>query len=393
MTDSVEINGHCDERFSKVRDEFTRNFVERGDVGAACSVVIDGLTVVDLWSGWLDEARTRSWEKDSIVGIYSIGKALTAITVLRLLDEKLITLEEPVSSYWPEFAQGGKSSMPVRELLTHEAGLISVRKPLPPGSFLDWDLMTSELAAQTPWWVPGSGHGYHSNTYGFLGGEVVRRVDGRSVGTFFREEIAEPLGVDLLIGFGAEYDYRVADAIPYRGEEDPNRRPWLAQDPKTLEGLELGRYMAYRNPPHKKDGSTNANTRVWRAAEYPSTNPHGNSRGIARLFGALARGGDIDGVRVLSKQTIERANTIEADGEDLVLGRPTRFGLGFQLTIPDVRPLGPNPKAFGHYGASALVGFADPDERLGFAYVCNQAGRSWRDPRNIALIDAMYDSL
>ncbi len=393
MTGSVEISGHCDERFNNVRDAFARNFIERGDVGAACSVVIDGLTVVDLWSGWLDEARTRPWESDSIVGIYSIGKALTAITVLRLLDEQLITLEEPVSTYWPEFGQSGKSGIPVRELLTHEAGLISVRKPLPPGSFLDWELMTSELAAQTPWWTPGSGHGYHSNTYGFLGGEVVRRVDGRSVGTFFREEIAEPLGVDLLIGFGAEYDYRVADAIPYRGQEDPNRRPWLTQDPKTLEGLELGRYMAYRNPPQKKDGSTNANTRAWRAAEYPSTNPHGNARGVARLFGALARGGDIDGVRVLSEQTIERANTIEADGEDLVLGRPTRFGLGFQLTIPDVRPLGPNPRTFGHYGASALVGFADPDERLGFAYVCNQAGRSWRDPRNIALIDAVYDSL
>jgi CubicO group peptidase (beta-lactamase class C family) len=392
-TTAVEIHGQCDDRFALVRDEFIRNFEERGDIGAACSIVIDGEPIVDLWAGWLDEDRTRPWERDAILNIYSIGKAMTGIAVLRLVDEGRVDLEEPAATYWPEFSQGGKGDMPLRLLLTHQTGLIAVRKPLPSGSFLDWDLMTSELAAQEPWWTPGEGHGYHTNTYGFLGGEIVRRVDGRSLGTYFREEIAEPLGAELLIGFGPEYDHRTADSIPYRGEQDPNRRPWLDQDPDTLEGLELGRYLAYRNPPPKEDGSTGVNTRAWRAAEYPSTNPHGNARGVARLFGALARGGDIDGFRVLSAATIDRANTIEADGEDLVLGRPTRFGLGFQLTMPGIRPLGPNPKAFGHYGASALIGFADPDEQLGFAYLCNQGGRSWRDPRNIALIDATYASL
>ncbi len=390
---AIEIHGHCDDSFAAVRREFERNFTERGDIGAAVAVTIDGESVVDLWAGWLDEDRTRPWERDALINIYSVGKAMTAISVLRLIDEGKVALDEPVATYWPEFAQAGKADLPVRYLLTHQAGLVAVQKPLPPGSFLDWNLMTSELAAQAPWWEPGTGHGYHTNTYGHLGGELVRRVTGRSLGTYFREEVSEPLGEELLIGFGPEYDHRVADMIPYRGEQDASRRPWLDADPATLEGIELGRYLAYRNPPPKEDGSTGVNTRAWRAAEYPSTNPHGNARGMARLFGALASDGEVDGVRVLSSDLIEQANTIEADGTDLVLGRPTRFGLGFQLTMPEVRPLGPNPRAFGHYGAGALLGFADPDERLGFGYVCNQSGRSWRDPRNIALIDAMYESL
>lgn len=390
---ALEIHGHCDERFAPVRAEFERNFAERGDVGAAVAITIDGESVVDLWAGWLDEDRTRPWERDALINIYSVGKAMTAIAVLRLVDEGKVDLDAPVATYWPEFAQARKAELPVRYLLTHQAGLVAIEKPLAPGAFLDWDLMTTELAAQAPWWEPGTGHGYHTNTYGHLGGEVIRRVTGRSLGTYFREELSDPLGIELLIGFGPEYDHRVADMIPYRGEQDASRRPWLDADPSTLEGIELGRYLAYRNPPPKEDGSTGVNTRAWRAAEYPSTNPHGNARGIARLFGALASDGQVDGIRVLAPETVDRANTIEADGTDLVLGRPTRFGLGFQLTIPDVRPLGPNPRAFGHYGAGALLGFADPDERLGFGYVCNQSGRSWRDPRNIALIDAMYESV
>lgn len=393
MTETPAIHGHCDDRFATVREEFARNFGERGDIGAACTIVVDGKTLVDLWAGWLDEERTRPWGRDGIVNIYSVGKAMTAICVLRLIEEGRVDLEAPVATYWPEFAQAGKADLSVRQLLTHQAGMIAIRKNLPPGSFLDWDVMTSALAEQEPWWKPGTGHGYHVNTYGHLGGEIVRRVDGRSLGTYVREEIAEPLDADLLVGFGPEHDVRCADVIPYRGEQDPNRRPWLDVDPATLDGIELGRYQAYRNPPPKEDGSTGVNSRAWRAAEYPSTNPHGNARGIARLFGALARGGELDGARVLSEAMIDRANTIESDGEDILLGRPTRFGLGFQLTMPDIRPLGPNPRAFGHYGAGALLGFADPDEKLGFSYVCNQAGRSWRDPRNIALIDATYASM
>ena len=258
---------------------------------------------------------------------------------------------------------------------------------------MDWDLMARSLAAQEPWWIPGTRFGYHVHTYGHLAGEIVRRVDGRSLGTFVREEIAEPLGVEFYIGFGAEKDAQAVEWLPYvppPGEE--SMRPWLEVDPATLSGVELGRYLAYRNPPWKP--GVRPNTREWRAAEHPSTNPVSNARALATIFGTLARGGAAkNGYRLLESATIDRANTIEADGEDAVLGRPNRFGLGFQLTIPGVRPLGQGPRGFGHYGNGAIVGFADPDARLGFGYVCNQSGRSWRDPRNIALIDAIYESL
>jgi CubicO group peptidase (beta-lactamase class C family) len=312
---------------------------------------------------------------------------------LRLVDRGLIDLEAPVARYWPEFAQAGKAAIPVRMLLSHQAGLPAVRRPLPPGAnILSWATMTAALAEQEPWWQPGTRFGYHVNTIGFLLGEVVRRVDGRSIGTFVREELAGGLGIDFLIGVPPEEDHRVAQWTPYRaapGEE--SQRPWLDRDGSTLEGVDLARLLAYRNPPPLPDGGPNS--RVWRAAEFPSTNPHSNARALARLFGGLACGGAIDGKSLLSPATIERANTIESDGEDAILGRPNRFGLGFQLTIPGIRPLGPGGRTFGHYGNGAVLGFADPDAGLGFGYVCNRAGRSWRDPRNIALIDAAYAAL
>ena len=252
--------------------------------------------------------------------------------------------------------------------------------------------MTNALAEQEPWWEPGTRFGYHTNTFGHLSGEIVRRLDGRSFGTFIRQEIAEPLGVEFLVGFGPEIDERVADWINYKPtENEESMRPWLDRDPATLEGIDLARFMAYRNPP--ADPHATVNTRPWRAAEFPSTNPHSNARAVAKIFGTLAAGGTADGFELLSPATIDRANTIESDGEDAILGRPNRFGLGFQLTIPGVRPLGPGARSFGHYGNGAVLGFADPDARVGFGYVCNRAGRSWRDPRNIALIDALYSCL
>jgi CubicO group peptidase (beta-lactamase class C family) len=251
--------------------------------------------------------------------------------------------------------------------------------------------MTEALAEQEPWWEPGTRFGYHTNTHGFLAGEVLRRVDGRRPGQYIREELAGPMGIDFLLGFGPEHDARVADWINYQpapGEE--SQRPWLERDPATLDGIDLCRVLAYRNPPPLPDAGTNS--RAWRAGEIPSTNPHSNARAIARFYGGLANGGVIDGKRLLSPGLIEQARTIQADGEDVILGRPNRFGLGFQLTIPGVRPLGPGERSFGHYGNGAVLGFADPEAGLGFGYVCNRAGRSWRDPRNIALVDAVYSA-
>lgn len=397
MTDAAAavptIEGVCDARFAGVREAFERNFFEHGELGAAVAVTIEGEPVVDLWAGYLDAARTRPWPRDGIVAVWSVGKAVSSMAVLRLIDEGRVDLEAPVATYWPEFAQAGKERLPVKYLLTHQAGLIAVAKDLPPGANLtSWETMTEALAEQEPWWTPGEGHGYHVNTLGFLLGEIVRRVDGRRLRDFVRQEFCEPLGVEFLIGTAQEDDARTAEWIDYKTQpDDPPRRPWLEIDPAEATGIALGRLQAYRNPPPHPDGGPN--TRLFRGAEYPSTNPHSNARSMARLFGALATDGAVDGVRILSPEIIERANTIEADGQDILLGRPTRFGLGFQLTIPEIRPFGTNPRAFGHYGNGAVLAFCDPDARLGFSYVCNQAGRSWRDPRNNALIDATYEAL
>ncbi|HZQ38556.1 MAG TPA: serine hydrolase domain-containing protein [Dehalococcoidia bacterium] len=390
---AAPIGGFCEPRFARVETAFRENLIQRGDVGAAVAVTLAGKPVVDLWGGWLDERHERPWQSDSIVNVWSVGKAVAALCLLQQVERGRIELDAPVARYWPEFGQAGKDTLPVRFLLSHQAGLPAIAKPLPPGAnLLSWETMTGALAEQPPWWEPGSRFGYHTNTFGFLVGELLRRVDGRRIGAYVREELGAAHGIDLLIGFGAEEDQRVAEWIPYRAEPgEVSQRPWLERDPATLSGVELARVLAYRNPPPHPDGGVNS--RLWRAAEYPSTNPHSNARALARLFGGLACGGTIDRRPLLATEIIAQANTIQADGEDAILGRPNRFGLGFQLTIPGVRPLGPGPHAFGHYGNGAVLGFADPDAGLGFGFVCNRAGRSWRDPRNIALVDAVYASL
>ncbi len=386
--------------FEGVRDEFERNFRERGDTGAAVAATVGGELVVDLWAGSQDAGGRVPWGEDTIVNVWSAGKPMAAMALLRLVEAGKVELEQPVARYWPEFAAGGKAELPVKYLLTHQAGLPAVRRSLPAGLALtDWDGMCAALAEQEPWWEPATAFGYHTNTFGFLVGEVVRRVDGRSVGRYIREEIAGPLGADFWVGLGAEHDHRVAEWINYerppgaRVEEsgEASDRAWLERDPATVSGIDLARILAYRNPPGLPDAGVNS--RLWRAAEYPSTNPHGNARALALIHGALACGGMAGGYRLLSPETIARANTIEADGEDLILGRPNRFGLGFQLTIPGVRTLGNGPHNFGHYGNGGIIGFADPDAGLGFGYVTNRGGRSWKDPRNVALIGAVYEAL
>lgn len=389
----MQVHGFVQPGFERVREEFERNFAERGDVGAACAVTVAGETVVDLWGGSQDPEGATPWAEDTIVNVWSVGKAVSAVLLLRLVERGVVELDQPVARYWPEFAQAGKAAITVRTLMAHQAGLPAVGRPLPPGyNLTDWDGMCEALAAQAPWWEPSTRFGYHVNTYGFLLGEILRRVDGRRIATYLQDELAGPLGVDFHFGFGPELDHRVATWIAYvRGDDEANERPWLERDPATLDGVELARVMAYRNPPPHPDGAVNS--RLWRAAEYPSTSGHSNARAFALIFGALASGGSIGGYEVLEQNVIDEAIAIASDGEDAVLGRPNRFGLGFQLTNPRIRPLGPNPRAFGHYGNGAVLAFADPDAQVGFGFVCNRAGRSWRDPRNIALTNAVYESL
>ncbi len=388
---AMNIHGHNTPSFEPVRRAFERNFVEQEELGAAVSVTLAGETVVDLWGGYQEAARTTPWAADTIVNVWSIGKAVSAVCLLRLVETGSVDLDAPVARYWPEFATSGKQDITVRTLMSHQAGLPAIAKPLPPGyNLTNWAGMCEALAAQETWWQPGTRFGYHTNTYGFLIGEIVRRVDGRTIDRYLQEEIARPLGADFFFGFGPELDPRVAEWMPYeRPPDEATDRPWLERDPATLSGIDLARVLAYRNPP----GGMGVNTREWRASVYPSTSGHANARAVARIFGALSNGGDLGGYHVLGQEVIEEAIAIAADGEDAVLGRPNRFGLGLQLTIPGVRPLGPGRRSFGHYGNGGVLGFADPDAHIGFGYVCNRSGRSWRDPRNIALIDAVYESL
>lgn len=389
----MEIGGFCRAGFEPVREAFARNFAEHGEIGAAVCVAFEGEIAVDLWAGHQDAARTTAWSRDTIVNVWSVGKAVTAVCLLQQVERGLVELDQPVARYWPEFGQAGKAAVTVRTLMAHQAGLPAVSKPLPAGYNLqNWDGMCVELAAQEPFWEPGTNFGYHTNTFGFLLGEIVRRVDGRPIDRYLQEEIAGPLGAAFHFGFGPELDPLVADWVPYvAAPGEASERPWLEKDPATLSGVELARVLAYRNPPGSPE--MGVNSRAWRASVYPSTSGHGNARGFAQVFGALANGGDFGGVHVLDQGLIDEACKIHADGEDAILGRPNRFGLGFQLTNPGVRPLGPGPRSFGHYGNGAVLGFADPDNHLAFGYVCNRAGRSWRDPRNIALVDAAYASV
>jgi CubicO group peptidase (beta-lactamase class C family) len=389
---SPEVHGRCAPAFESLRRALAGVIETGAEVGAALAVHVGKQQVVDLWAGHQDSARTRPWDEHTIVNLYSVGKAVTAVCALRLVEGGALDLDSPVARYWPEFAQAGKKHLPVRYLLTHQAALPAVFRPLPLGAVLQWEIMTEALAAQEPWWEPGAGHGYHVNTYGFLIGEVVRRITGKSLGTYLRDEIARPAGIDFFIGFGPELDARCADVIPPRpGPDGEQGSPLLDGDLATLTGLQRMRVGAYRNPPDLS-GQGIINSREWRAAEVPSTNGHGNARAVARLYAALAGDGDLDGVHFLSPATVEMAIAEQVHGEDLVLQRPTRFGLGFQLTMPE-RRLGPGPRSFGHFGAGGSLGFADPDAHVAFAYAMNQGRAGWQHKHVRHLIDLVYEAL
>jgi CubicO group peptidase (beta-lactamase class C family) len=381
MADAPPIDGICDARFARVRDAFVENFDKHGERGGAVTIAIDGKPAVDLWGGWADVARERAWARDTLVNVFSVGKALNAIAALRLVEQGRIDLDAPIARLWPEFAANGKDAISVRTLLCHQAGLPAIRAPQPDGIMLDWAHMTKVLANETPWWEPGTAHGYHVNTYGFLVGEIVRRASGKTIGHFLREQVCAPLGADFHIGLAASEHARVAEF------QWPGSQP----KPEFADDHALMRWNAYWNPQGFSGGKW-VNTKEWREAEIPSTNGHANARSIARIYSALAAGGTIDGVSILSTDMLREAMHEHANGIDLISQRPIRFGLGFQLTQIE-RPLGPNANSFGHFGAGGSLGFCDPDTGLSFGYVTNDMGPRWQNPRNGGLINAVYACL
>jgi CubicO group peptidase (beta-lactamase class C family) len=380
------ILGFCDERFAPVREALEGNFRNHDELGAAVAIEVDGKPVVDVWAGWADDARTRPWERDTLVGVFSLGKAMAALCVLILVERGEVDLDMPVAAYWPEFAAAGKRDVTVRMLLSHRAGLPGIRRRLPGDAIYDWQLMTGVLAAEEPWWKPGAAHGYHVNTFGFLAGEIVRRVSGDTIGAFFRDQVAGPLDADFHFGFGPEHDDRVAEYL-FAGESSKFTAEGAEAEPAVGDDQDRRLMLTriYLNPP-ELSGIGTVNTRAWRAAEIPSANGHATARAVARIYSALASG------EIIGPATLDEAVAEASAGPDAVLGRPSRFGLGFQLTQPE-RPLGPNPRSFGHFGAGGSLGFADPDAGLAFAYVLNRSGPRWQNPRNRALIDALYASL
>jgi CubicO group peptidase (beta-lactamase class C family) len=405
------IGGWCDPAFAAVSREFAANFAERGELGAAVSVTVGGTVVAELWGGCRDPEGREPWTRDTLINVFSVGKGVLAACLARVMGLGRLDPDAPVTRYWPEFAAAGKDEVTVRELLSHQAGLPALHARQPSGGMLDWELMTRTLAAEQPWWPPGSGHGYHVNTFGFLGGELLRRITGQTPGAFLRTEVAGPLGADVHIGLAAAEHGRVAEFLwpaapvaggaPTAGAAAAAGGAGAAGAAAGAAGAVPGRdgsvpdtemaMSAYFNPPDFS-GLGVVNTAAWRSAEIPSANAHATAAGIARLYAALAGGGTLDGVRVIDGGALAAATREQVYGDDLVLRRPSRFGLGFQLTHPE-REFGQGPGCFGHFGAGGSVGFCDPDAGLAFGYVTNQMGPRWRNPRNRALIDACYASL
>jgi CubicO group peptidase (beta-lactamase class C family) len=393
MTTATDIHGLCRPGYERVRDAFARNFEEHGEVGAALSLVVDGEPVVDLWGGHADGALTRPWEEDTIVNTFSTTKGITTVCALRLIEQGKLDVDAPVAKYWPEFAAAGKEDIPVRQIMSHQAGLPGIDAMLPVEKAYEWEPLSEALAAQKPYWEPGSKFGYHAITFGALVGEVIRRISGKSVGTFWREEIAEPFGIDFHLGFGDELDDRCATMIPaplpdLSEVDHPLAKAML--DPTSLT------FKAFMITPLMMVNPLYMNSREWRAAEVPAANGHGTARALARLYGALATGGTLDGAPVLKQETIELATQTQSQGEDAILLFPMRFGLGFLLDIPEFQ-ISPNGTVFGHAGMGGSFGFADPQAKYGVGYVMNKMmlpdPENREDPRWRGMFDAIYESV
>ena len=400
MTTTAQIQGQCDPRFTAVREAFVDNFATREEVGAAVCVYVEGKPIVDLWGGYANAARTRPWDQHTIVNVASTTKGMVALCTHMLVERGLLDLDAPVARYWPAFAQADKAHIPVRWLLSHRAGLPAIRQDMPPQSLYDWHAFTRVLEETAPWWTPGTQHGYHAMTFGYLVGEVIRRISGKSVGQFLRTEVAGPLGADCFIGVQASEDARAAETLPDPPPLPGDTTVWdvLLRDPASMAA------RAFANPSY---GHEVSNTRACRAAEIPSVNGHTTARALARIYGALADGGTLDGIHLLHPATIEAAIVEQSSGPDAILPFPTRFGLGFMLTMPEQAgtsgtgispfpPFGPNPRAFGHPGGGGSIGFADLEGHIGFGYVMNQYQTG--TPRNpdlrwVTLVEAAYKSL
>ena len=373
----TDITGFCPDRFAAVREVFEQNFADGGELGARFAFAIEGEIVVDLMGGYADRKREVAFGPDTLTALFSTTKAVAALMVARLVDEGRLAYDQPVADVWPEFAQAGKAAVTVEQALSHQAGLSGFPDETDPALWFDWDATCAKLAAMAPLFPIGSASGYHPVTYGYLAGEIFRRVDGRTMGTALRQDICEPLDLDLWIGLPDSEHERVADlmrptAMPQFGEINP--------------AVEAAFFKPWSSP-----GGRGA--AEWRRVEIPSANGHATAPALARLMGALANGGSLDGRSLITPAGIKAASAERIRGRDLVLPYEISWGAGFMRNEPNFY-YGPTAEAFGHSGWGGSCAFADPTRGLSGAYVMNKQGNALiGDPRSVRLIEAAYASL
>jgi len=383
----VPVKGFTAPQFDPVKSVFESNFEYEGEVGAAVCVYQHGEKVVDLWGGYADVAQQAEWDIDTLCGFYSTGKPLVALSLLQLIDSHQLALDGAVADTWLDYAVGGKEKTTFRQVLCHQAGMSAVRKRLPEGAMLDWQRMVAVLAAQQPWWEPGSRHVYHTNTFGFLVGEPVRLLTGLNPGEFLQSRIAAPLNEHLYFGVPEGMISKVATLYMDNADSPPNIS--FLDHPMSDEARMLA-HGIYNPSGFSSLGVLNS--KAWRKAQVPSTNGHGTARGVAHVYGILASGGASKELKILSPEMLGEATRLQSGGYCPALEREVDFGLGFQLTRAD-RPFGPNPGSYGHFGTGGSLGFADPQTGIGFGYVMNRIKPKWQNSRNRALLDALYGCL
>ena len=385
MSDDL-VEGYCDPRFQAVRDQFAQALASGFDTGASVAVEHQGEMVVNLWGGYKDREKTDPWSDDTLINVFSTTKAITATCFLQLVERGKVDLDALVGDYWPEYACNGKEKTRVSDFLCHRAAMHGFQGGVPQFDYRHWDQWTEALAQQRPFREPGTTQGYHALTYGWLVGELIRRIDGRSVGQYFHEEIAEPFNLDFKIGLEDQDIQRCGDILV-----DPQPTPWvlmaiaIAPDfvlPKSLRSLKsflrMGDLKVAFASKAAQLGGTNTremNTREWREAEIPSANGHGTAESLAKLFGILSSGGERNGKRIISTETLKLALTPLSEGPDtVILGEPIRFGVGYDLGLGITTIRGtPHPsRIFGHCGVGGTVAFGDPETGLGYGFLCNR---------------------
>ena len=385
-----EVKGTYDDRFSGVAEALQRNFQDPGEIGASVAVMHEGELVVDIWAGHTDPERTKPWEHDTITNVWSTTKTMMAISALVLADRGELDFFRPVADYWPEFAAKGKENIEVRHLMSHTSGLSGWGEKITMQQVCDWEKSTSILAAQKPWWKPGTASGYHMLNQGHLVGEVIRRITGVSIGTFFAKEIAEPLGADFHIGLDEKDFHRVSNVV-YPTEEITDQ---LKELTKSLAKYRISGKVAMKTFMNPNPDDNSAWKDWWRKAEVPAANGHGNARSVATIQGLITNGGEINGVRLLKPETIDLIFEEQSSGPDLVLLMPLRFGIGYGLPNEEFPFLPQDGKVcfWGGWGGSLIVN--DVDKKLTVSYMMNKMMQTvMGDTRGLGILEAAYEAI